>query len=159
MFAAQWNPRNDFRFRALTAEDWQNRHRLFDRQLEIARVLHQNGVRFMAGTDLSNPYTFAGFSLHEELEMLTRIGLTPLQALQAATLEPARFLGITDSLGTVAQGKTADLVVLDADPLADIRNVARIHAVVLNGRLIDTAERERILRGAEEMAAGRPAAR
>jgi imidazolonepropionase-like amidohydrolase len=157
MFAAQWNPRNDFRFRALTPADWANRHRMFERQLEVARVLHQNGVRFMAGTDLSNPYTFAGFSLHEELEMLTRIGLTPLEALRAATLEPARFLGMADSLGTVAQGKTADLVVLDADPLADIRNVARIHAVVLNGRLIDAAERERILRGAEAMAAGRPA--
>ncbi|HEU4556910.1 MAG TPA: amidohydrolase family protein [Longimicrobium sp.] len=159
MFAAQWNPRADFRFSALTAEDWQNRRALFERQMEVARVLHQNGVRFMAGTDLSNPYTFAGFSLHEELEMLTRIGLTPLQALQAATLEPARFLKMTDSAGTVAQGKTADLVVLAADPLADIRNVARIHAVVLNGRLIDAAERERILSTAEAMAAGRPTTR
>jgi len=154
MFSAQWNPRADFRFRSLTAADWANRHALYERQLEVARLLHENGVRFMAGTDLSNPYTFAGFSLHEELQLLTRIGLTPLQALQAATIEPARFLKMTDSLGTVAQGKTADLVVLDADPLADIRNVGRIHAVVLDGRLIDAAERERILRAAEAMAAG-----
>jgi imidazolonepropionase-like amidohydrolase len=158
MFAAQWNPRNDFRFRSLTPADWANRRRTFERQLEVARVLHENGVRFMPGTDLSNPYTYAGFSLHEEMEMLTRIGLTPMEALRAATLEPARFLGMADSLGTVAQGKTADLVVLDADPLADIRNVARIHAVVLNGRLIDSAERERILRDAEALAAGRAAA-
>jgi len=62
---------------------------------------------------------------------------------------------MADSLGTVARGKTADLVVLDADPLADIRNVGRIHAVVLDGRLIDAAERERILRRAEAIAAGR----
>jgi len=154
MFSAQWNPRADFRFRALTAADWANRHALYERQLEVARLLHQNGVRFMAGTDLSNPYTFAGFSLHEELQLLTRVGFTPLQALQAATIEPARFLKMTDSLGTVARGKTADLVVLDADPLADIRNVGRIHAVVLDGRLIDAAERERILRAAEAMAGG-----
>ncbi|HYH78472.1 MAG TPA: amidohydrolase family protein [Longimicrobium sp.] len=158
MFSAQWNPRADFRFRALTAADWANRHALYGRQLEIARLLHQNGVRFLAGTDLSNPYTFAGFSLHEELELLTRIGMTPMQALQAATIEPARFLKMADSLGTVAQGKAADLVVLDADPLADIRNVSRIHAVLLNGRLIDAAERERILRGAEAMAGGQASA-
>ena len=152
MFSAQWNPRTDFRFRALTAADWANRHALFQRQLEVARLLHENGVRFLPGTDLSNPYTFAGFSLHEELELLARIGLTPLQALQAATIEPARFLKMTDSLGTVAPGKLADLVVLDADPLADVRNLARIHAVLLDGRLIDAAERERILRAAEATA-------
>lgn len=145
MMLAQWNPRADFRFRVLTPADWANRHALYQRQLEVARVLHDNGVRFMAGTDLANPYTYPGFSLHEEMELLTRIGLTPLQALQAATLEPARFLKLTGSLGTVAQGKDADLVVLDADPLADIRNVARIHAVIVRGRLVDAAERERIL--------------
>jgi imidazolonepropionase-like amidohydrolase len=159
MFAMQWNPHNDFRFRMLTPQDWSNRHALYARQMEVARLLHENGVRFLAGTDLSNPYTFPGFSLHEELRRLTEAGLTPLQALQAATIEPARFLKMTDSLGTVAPGKTADLVVLDADPLADIANVGRISAVIANGRLIDAAERERILRAAEAMASGQaPAA-
>ncbi|HEX9937883.1 MAG TPA: amidohydrolase family protein [Longimicrobium sp.] len=151
---AGWSPRTNPRLRAVSAADWANSQRQYGRLLQAARVLHENGVRFMAGTDLITPYTFAGFSLHQELELLTGIGLTPLQALRAATLEPARFLKMTDSLGTVAQGKTADLVVLDADPLADIRNVGRIHAVVLNGRLIDAAERERILRAAEARAGG-----
>ncbi|HET7229749.1 MAG TPA: amidohydrolase family protein, partial [Longimicrobium sp.] len=150
--SAGWSPLTNPRLRAVTAADWANSHRQYGRLLEAARVLHDNGVRFMAGTDLITPYTFPGFSLHQELELLTGIGLTPLQALQSATLEPARFLKMTDSLGTVAQGKLADLVVLDANPLADIRNVGRIHAVVVNGRLIDAAERERILRAAEAMA-------
>lgn len=151
--SAGWSPLTNPRLRAVSAADWANSHRQYGRLLQAARVLHDNGVRFMAGTDLITPYTFAGFSLHQELELLTGVGLTPLQALQSATLEPARFLKMTDSLGTVAEGKLADLVVLDADPLADIRNVGRIHAVVLNGRLIDAAERERILRAAEETAA------
>ena len=153
--SAAWNPRTNPRLAGVTAADWAARHAYYWHQLEIARLLHENGVRFMAGTDLSTPYIYPGFSLHEELEMLTRIGLTPLEALRAATLEPARFLKMTDSLGTVAPGKAADLVVLDADPLADIRNVGRIHAVVLRGRLIDSGERERILRRAEAIAAGR----
>jgi imidazolonepropionase-like amidohydrolase len=152
--SAGWSPLTNPRLRAVSAADWANSHRQYGRLLQAARVLHENGVRFMAGTDLITPYTFAGFSLHQELELLTGVGFTPLQALQAATIEPARFLKMTDSLGTVAQGKTADLVVLDADPLADIRNVGRIHAVVLNGRLIDPAERERILRAAEAIAGG-----
>jgi len=159
MFAMQWNPRTDFRFRALTPADWENRHQLYRRQLEIVRLLRQEGVRFMAGTDLSNPFTFPGFSLHEEMALLAGAGFTPLDALRAATLEPARFLGLADSLGTVAAGKAADLVVLDADPLADIRNVSRIHAVLLDGRLIDAAERERILHAAEALAGGQPPAR
>lgn len=153
--AVGWSPRTNPRLRAVKPDAWAERHAYYEHQLRIARLLHENGVRFMAGTDLSTPYTYPGFSLHQELEMLTQIGLTPLEALRAATLEPARFLKMTDSLGTVAPGKAADLVVLDADPLADIRNVGRIHAVLLRGRLIDAAERERILRRAEAIAAGR----
>ena len=72
-------------------------------------------------------------------------GLTPLEALQTATLNPARYLVATDSLGTVTVGKVADLVLLDADPLADIHNTQRIHAVVVNGKLIDAVERKRLL--------------
>jgi imidazolonepropionase-like amidohydrolase len=157
--AAAWNARTNPRLRSVSAEGWAARHAYYERQLRIARLLHENGVRFMAGTDLSVPYTYPGFSLHEELWMLTRIGLTPLQALRAATLEPARFLKMADSLGTVAPGKAADLVVLDANPLADIRNVGRIHAVVVRGRLIDAAERQRILRRARAIAAGRDSGR
>jgi imidazolonepropionase-like amidohydrolase len=149
-FGAGWNPNRDFRFRTLTAEDWARRKDVFRRQLEVIRLLKAEGVRFLAGTDLSNPYIFPGFSLHDELANLVEAGFSPLDALRAATIEPARFLGATDSLGAVAQGQLADLVLLDADPLADIRNISRIRAVVADGRVYDQgAIAELLARGRE----------
>src|SRR5437868_175310 len=81
----------------------------------------------------------AGFSLHDELGWLGKAGLTPIEALRAATTGPARFLGLESKLGTVAEGKLADLVVLDADPRADIANTRKISAVVTRGALYDRA--------------------
>jgi len=153
-FSASWNPRNDFRFRMLTPQDWALRKEVFALQQRIARLLHERGVEFLAGTDLSNPYIYPGASLHEELRNLVAAGFSPLQSLQAATLNPARFLRATDSLGTVAPGRLADLVVLDADPLLDIGNVERVHAVVVNGRLVTNAERERLLEEGKRLARG-----
>jgi predicted amidohydrolase len=120
------------------------------REVAITGLLFRAGVPMLAGTDVTNPYCLPGFSLHDELARLVGAGLTPLAALQAATLNPARFLHVTDSLGTVDVGKVADLVLLDGDPLADIRNVSRIAAVVVNGRLIDGAARERLLNDAAQ---------
>jgi imidazolonepropionase-like amidohydrolase len=144
-FSTSWNPKSDFRFRALTPQDWAVRHAVFTEQLQIAKLLHEAGVSFLAGTDLSNPYIYPGFSLHEELANFVSIGFTPAEALRSATYDPARYFQSTDSLGTVAMGKVADLVVLDANPLADIRNTQKIFAVVLNGRLIAKNEREALL--------------
>lgn len=120
----------------------------FQREVMIVGQLWRDGVPILAGTDELNPYCLPGFSLHDELARLVGAGLTPLAALQAATINPARFLSAADSLGTVEPGKVADLVLLDGDPLADIRNVSRISAVVANGRLIDAADRERLLNDA-----------
>ena len=75
--------------------------------------------------------------LHDELAILVEAGLSPMAALQTATLNPARFLGQEKDLGTVAQGKIADLVLLDANPLDDIRNTTKINSVVVNGRFLD----------------------
>ena len=91
------------------------------------------GVHILAGTDAPLRNSTPGFGLHEELLMLVRGGMSTFDALAAATSEPARFLGL-DSLGTVETGKIADLVLLDANPLTDIRNTRRISAVVANGR-------------------------
>lgn len=109
--------------------------------------MERAGIPLLAGTDVSwaNPYTFAGFSLHDELSLLVEGGLTPYQALRTATINPARFLHATDSLGTVEVGKLADLVLLDADPLQDIRNTRKVHAVFLNGQLIDSSARQALL--------------
>jgi hypothetical protein len=151
-FKDRWNPANDFRFRAVTPEGWAARKRIFAEQLQILRLLHEAGAKFLAGTDLSNPYLYPGFSLYDELAYFAKNGFSNLEALQTATINPAKFLHATDSLGTVAVGKLADLVVLDANPLVDIGNVARVHAVIANGLLIDAARRETILKNAVSMA-------
>jgi imidazolonepropionase-like amidohydrolase len=92
-----------------------------------------------------NPYCFPGFSLHDELTLLVQAGLSPMEALQAATLNPARFLGKEKDLGTVEKGKIADLVVLDANPLEEIGNSRKIDAVVLNGKLLPKPELQKML--------------
>jgi hypothetical protein len=106
----------------------------FDR----TRDLKNAGVKLLAGSDMPQAFVYPGFSLHDELALLVRSGLTPLEALRTATYNPAEYLGALDSLGTVAQGKVADLLLLDANPLIDIRNTRRISAVVANGRLFDS---------------------
>ena len=107
--------------------------------------LRAASVGLLAGTDFPNLMTAAGVSLHEELRALRDAGLSNLEALQTATINPARFLHATDSLGSVAVGKIADLVLLDADPLDDIRNTTRIRAVVVNGLLFRRGDLDSLL--------------
>ena len=118
----------------------------FDR----TRALKDAGVKLLAGSDMPQAFVYPGFSLHDELELLVRSGLTPLEALRTATYNPADYLGALDSLGTVSEGKVADLVLLDADPLLDIRNTRRISAVIANGRLFDRAARAGLLSHVEK---------
>ncbi|MFI5891705.1 amidohydrolase family protein [Actinoplanes sp. NPDC051513] len=124
---------------------------LYRRRLALTAELAAAGVPLMTGTDLGTTYLMPGFSLHDELERFVRAGLTPLQALGAATLNPARYLGRRDQ-GVIAHGAVADLVLLDADPLHDIRNTTRINSVLVRGHLIGPAERARILAGIEAAA-------
>lgn len=119
--------------------------RLLEKQLELVGGMRRAGVEFMTGTDTAGPYLFPGFSLHDELVMLVRAGLTPLEALQAATRAPAQYLGVLDSLGTVEKGKIADLVLLEANPLQDIRNTRKIALVVLSGKLLIKSELKEML--------------
>jgi imidazolonepropionase-like amidohydrolase len=101
--------------------------------------------------DAINPYCFPGFSLHDELTLLVQAGLSPMEALQAATRNPARFLDKEKDLGTVEKGKIADLVVLAANPLEDIGNSRKIDAVVLGGKLLAKAELQKTLADLEPM--------
>ncbi|MBV9202292.1 MAG: amidohydrolase family protein, partial [Alphaproteobacteria bacterium] len=112
--------------------------------LEIVAALNRAGVKVLSGTDTPNPYTYPGFSLHDELGLLVKAGFTPMAALQTATLNPAIFFGLRNTLGTVERGKVANLVLLDANPLEDINNTRRIAAVVVGGRYIPKVELERI---------------
>jgi imidazolonepropionase-like amidohydrolase len=105
----------------------------------------------LAGTDAPMPRVYPGFSLHEELVVLVASGLSPAAALRAATLTPAVVLGIADTAGSIAVGNRADLVVLDGDPLSDIGNTRRIHAVVLDGRLLRRSALDALLAQAQRL--------
>ncbi len=105
--------------------------------LQIVKTLHAAGVRILAGTDAPMPLVYPGYALHKELQLLVQAGMTPADALRSATIWPAEFLGQAHSIGSIAIGKRADLVLLDADPLEDINYTQRIRAVVLDGRLLD----------------------
>jgi imidazolonepropionase-like amidohydrolase len=106
-------------------------------------LMNQAGVILMTGTDLGSKWISPGSSLHDELAIFVEAGLTPMQALQAATRNPARFLHV--DAGTLEPGKTANLVLLDANPLDDIRNTTRIRAVIINGRFLDKPQLQQLL--------------
>jgi len=120
-------------------------------QAANTRLLNDAGVVLLAATDVGIPALVPGISLHQELALLVDAGLTPLQALQAATLNPARILGMADSLGTIEPGKLADLVLLEANPLTNIGNTFRIRAVVADGRLYRRADLDRLLAEAQAL--------
>ena len=108
----------------------------------------------LAGTDVAwyQPYTYGGFSLHDELALLVQAGLTPIESLQTATINPARFLGLEKDLGTVEEGKIADLVLLNGDPLTDIHNTAKISTVFASGKEFDRSALDQMLKHAEAAA-------
>lgn len=101
--------------------------------------LHRAGVRLMLGTDAVGPLWVPGWTAHEELRILVRNGFTPFEALQTATTNPAAFLGQVGEFGTVSAGARADLVLLDGNPLIDIRNAERIRGVMVRGRWLPLA--------------------
>jgi len=118
---------------------------MLEKRLRQVSAMQRAGVHILTGTDAPLRNSPPGFGLHEELALLVSGGMAPFDALRSATLEPARYFGMLDSLGTIAPGKLADLLLLDANPLQDIRNTRRISAVVANGRLYAGAARERLL--------------
>lgn len=109
-------------------------------QRPITKALQDNGVKLLAGTDAGLPGIFPGYSLHAELEELVGAGLTPYQALKAATAHPAEYLGELDVAGTVDAGKRADLVLLEKNPLKDITNTRKISGVMIKGRWLPASE-------------------
>ncbi len=145
----RWDPKNDFRLKSWTAEDHARQKASFARALDCVGRLHRAGVPILAGTDELNPYVFPGFSLHDELALLVRAGLSPREALEAATINPAKFLGKEATMGTIEPGKAADLVLLDADPTADIANSTKIRAVIVRGRLLDRGALDAMLKKVE----------
>jgi imidazolonepropionase-like amidohydrolase len=112
---------------------------IHQKNIEIVRAMHKAGVQIMAGSDFSDWGIVPGIDLHNELALLVEAGFTPMEALQAATLNPAKFFGKTDTYGTIQPGRTADLVLLNMNPLEDISHTRKINAVVLGGKYFPLA--------------------
>jgi imidazolonepropionase-like amidohydrolase len=169
-FAANPDPRNRY-VAASTRRSWdryqpipQNlpaetislRKSVFQRFLELVGLMRREQVNILAGTDAGGIRdVFPGFSLHDELALLVQAGLTPMEALETATRNPATFLGTSASLGTVERGKFADLVLLEANPLENIENLKRIAAVIVNGRYVPKSELQTMLAQVEATAGQR----
>jgi hypothetical protein len=141
----RWQPENDFRFRRWRPAEFELHRGVFAADKQMVGIMFRAGVPLLAGTDAMNPYCMPGFSLHDELALLVESGLTPLAALQAATLRPAEFLGRSEDIGAIAPGKRADLVLLAADPLADIHATTQIQAVWRDGQYLDRAALDQLL--------------
>jgi hypothetical protein len=118
----------------------------YEFQQRLVALMNRSNVGILAGTDTGDPFVLPGFALHDELELLVEAGLTPAEALRTATVNPARFFNQENQRGEVKRGHAADLVLLDANPLADIRNTRRIFAVVRDGRLLDRKALDRMLK-------------
>ena len=129
------------------------RRELLQGVLGYVGELHRAGVPLLAGTDAPVSHVYPGFTLHDELALFVEAGLTPLEALQTATLNPAKFSGQVDSLGTVEAGKIADLLLLEANPLEDIRNTAKIAGVVVGGHFLPEESLQAMLAELEEQIA------
>jgi predicted amidohydrolase len=153
LFRSYWKQTAD-RWAPSTPEQLAIQRAYFQAFSRLVATAHESGVDVIAGTDAGNPYCFPGFGIHDELALLVAAGLTPMQAIQAATRDAAAFAGLGESAGTLAPGKVADLLILDADPLANIRNTQQIHAVVAAGRFINSEQRAQILADVEAAAAG-----
>lgn len=141
---ASWNPQSGRR-RVPTDQVLRQAEEREKKFAELLALLRQAGVGLLAGSDTgaSNNYVFPGWSLHEELALLVEAGLTPLEALQTATRNAGRYLGL--ETGTVEKGKSADLVLLEANPLKDIRNTQRVHGVMARGKWLDRAALDGLL--------------
>jgi len=114
--------------------------------LHLVGLMHEAGVPFGAGTDTPIAFAAPGYSLHSELEMLVRAGLSPMEALEAATVRPAEFFGRSAEMGTVEEGRLADLVLLAGNPLDDITNTRTVEAVVSKGKLLTREELDALVR-------------
>jgi imidazolonepropionase-like amidohydrolase len=118
--------------------------RFYDLQLRMVKLFKQEGVQMLAGADMTGQWDIPGFGLHQEFDELAKAGLSPLEILQMTTLNGARFLGREATMGAVEEGKIADLVLLDANPVASAANLHGIWGVVLRGRYLSKAALEKM---------------
>lgn len=150
---ALWDPDADGAVEsAARAPDRDVDGQLYALALDNVRQAHAAGVRILAGTDAGDTYVFPGFGIHDELVELVRAGLSPAEALRTATIDAARFSGRTREFGSIETAKVADMILLDANPLADIRNTTKIRGLFFNGQYLDRAALDTLLAFAEQEA-------
>jgi imidazolonepropionase-like amidohydrolase len=149
----EWNDLRDRFMKDNPPEFWTLHRAAYQRELTLTREYHRDGVSILGGTDTGGPpFVIPGFDLHNELVALVDAGFTPMEALQSVTIDAAQFLGRADEFGAVANGKAADLVLLDANPLDDIHNTRKIRAVVVQGKYLDRAALDALLAHAKDSA-------
>jgi imidazolonepropionase-like amidohydrolase len=130
----------------MVQEDVSRFKELLARMRDLVKRLQAEGAAIVAGTDVgSPPYVYPGFSLHDELAALVQAGMSPLASLQAATLNPATMLNRDSVLGTIEPGKLADAVLLEGNPIDDIRNTQRIRAVIAGGHVFGRSDLDNLL--------------
>jgi imidazolonepropionase-like amidohydrolase len=149
---ALWDPQQDRRLQGRDADDEDMQRRYYEKDRALIAPMRRAGVGILAGTDAGDPFSIPGFSLHQELQMLVDAGLTPMEALQSATRNAAQFLHREAQFGTIAPGLRADLLLLDRNPLADIRNTQAIAAVIVGGRYLRREDLDRLLLQAQAAA-------
>jgi hypothetical protein len=151
--AGMWGPDADGEAaRARLASGRDVNAELYRLAMDDVREAHRAGVRIVAGTDAGDTYVFPGFAIHDELAELVRAGFTPVDALRTATIDAAAFSGRAGEYGSIEAGKVADLILLDANPLLDIRNTNGIAALFFNGQYLDRAALDELLAFAERQA-------
>jgi len=147
----RWDPQQDGRIQGRSAERQDIERQFYEKDRALIAPMRAAGVGFLAGTDTPDGFAFPGFSLHEELAQLVDAGLSPMEALQSATSNPAKYFGLND-VGLIAEGQRADLVLLDADPLQDIHNTRKIAAVIVRGKYLSRQDLQEMLQRAADAA-------
>ena len=123
-------------YEAMLKDDPQNQH-LWSKVLQLTKILYDHGVTIMSGTDIPNFGLIPGISLHHELELLVKAGINPLNVIKIATSNGAEALGILDDVGTIEAGKQADMIILNANPIRNIRNIGAIEGVIEDGQFFN----------------------
>lgn len=149
-----WDYRNDFRFKSWTPIDFEQAKQEYRMKMKIVKMIYDAGIPLLAGTDYPNPHSYIGFGLHDEMELMVQAGLSPAVALQTATINAAKYFGITATDGSVAINKNADLVLLSKNPLENIRNTKTIEMVFVKGKAFTAAQLQEMLHVVKKMLAG-----
>lgn len=145
----QWDPELNFPEKMFPPVAWETGKKLLNTSLQITKILHDNEVNLLAGTDCGVSYVIPGFSIHDELYLFVKAGLSNSDALKTATINPAKYFNLSDSNGQVVTGMKADLLLLEENPLDDISNTKKIYGVIRNGKYLNRDYLDNLLAEAE----------